>query len=176
MYCAFIDYKKAFDLIDRASLWSKVLSCGINGKILNVIYNMYDQAKSCVKKGNSMSNIFACLIGVRQGENLSPLWFAIYLNDFEYTLSRKYKGLDMLSKDFHTYLDSDDVEVFFRLYVLLYADDNGRIPQRTPIALNAAYMFCKDWKLTVNTSKTKIVIFSRGIIKNNQCSCMEKIF
>ena len=113
---------------------------------------MYDQAKSCVKKGNAMSNFFSCLIGVRQGENLSPLLFAIYLNDFEYTLSRKYKGLDMLSKDFHTYLDSDDIEVFFRLYVLLYADDTivmAESPNELQLALDAAYMFCKDWKLTI---------------------------
>ena len=29
LYCAFVDYKKAFDLIDRASLWSKLLLNGI---------------------------------------------------------------------------------------------------------------------------------------------------
>ena len=25
LYCAFIDYKKAFDLVDRISLWSKLI-------------------------------------------------------------------------------------------------------------------------------------------------------
>ena len=49
IYCAFIDYKKAFDLADRSSLWMKLLGNGINGKILNVIHNMYLNAKSCVK-------------------------------------------------------------------------------------------------------------------------------
>ena len=30
------------------------------------------------------------------------------------------------------------------------------------MSLNAAYSYCKKWKLTVNVDKTKIVIFSRG--------------
>ncbi|CAL4064203.1 unnamed protein product, partial [Meganyctiphanes norvegica] len=34
LFCAFIDYQKAFDLIDRVSLWTKLLSYNINGKII----------------------------------------------------------------------------------------------------------------------------------------------
>ena len=52
LYCAFVDYKKAFDLINRTDLWSKLISSGINGKIITVIYNLYNQAKSCVKHNN----------------------------------------------------------------------------------------------------------------------------
>ena len=40
VYCAFIDYKKAFDLFDRPSLWSKLISHGINGKLMPVIFNL----------------------------------------------------------------------------------------------------------------------------------------
>ena len=39
------------------------------------------------------SGLFACNLGVRQGENLSPLLFALFLNDFETSLSVKYNGL-----------------------------------------------------------------------------------
>ena len=45
VYCAFIDYSKAFDMIDRASLWMKLPKHGVNGKVLNVIYNIYQNAK-----------------------------------------------------------------------------------------------------------------------------------
>jgi len=170
LYCAFIDYKKAFDLVDRSSLWSKLLSNGINGKILQVVYNMYDQAKSCVKKGQTLSKLFACQVGVRQGENLSPLLFAIYLNDFEYHVSRKYKGLSALSDDFRNYLSDDDVEVFFKMYVLLYADDTivmAESPEELQDALDAVHNFCSFWHLTVNTTKTKVVIFSSGKVRNH---------
>ena len=45
LYCCFVDYKKAFDTINRATLWSKMLSSAISGQILNVIKNMYIKAK-----------------------------------------------------------------------------------------------------------------------------------
>lgn len=33
-------------------------------------------------------------------------------------------------------------------------------------ALDAVYNYCKDWNLTVNLSKTKVVIFSKGKSRN----------
>ena len=66
---AFIDYSKAFDTVD----WQKLLSLNIDGNFFNVIKNMYDMAKSCVRQNNLMSEYFLCNIGVRQGDNLSPL-------------------------------------------------------------------------------------------------------
>ena len=37
IYCAFIDYRKAFDSVDRSLLWQKLLAYEINGKFLNVV-------------------------------------------------------------------------------------------------------------------------------------------
>jgi hypothetical protein len=66
LYCCFIDYQKAFDTINRSALWGKLIKNGINGKIVRVIYNMYDSAKSYVKQQSMISGIFACNVGVRQ--------------------------------------------------------------------------------------------------------------
>ena len=45
----------------------------------------------CVRANGKMSDYFTCNVGVRQGENLSPLLFAIYLNDFEsYLFIKRY--------------------------------------------------------------------------------------
>ena len=41
VYCTFVDFRKAFDMIDRASLWYKSLLSGVNGKLFKVIKNMY---------------------------------------------------------------------------------------------------------------------------------------
>ena len=165
LYCAFVDYCKAFDFVDRTSLWSKIIANGINGKIMTVIYNMYNNAKSRIKLNGQYSNLFDCNIGVRQGENLSPLLFAIYLNDFELYLSQHYNGLNDIKKDIGDRLSDDDVEIFLRLFVLLYADDTiilAESPECLQKGLDALNNYCNLWKLSVNASKTKIVIFSRG--------------
>ena len=110
LFCAFIDYRKAFDFVDRCSLWSKLIAVGINWKLLSVIHNLCCKAKSCVKSNGKLSDYFNCNIGVRQGENLSPLLFAIFLNDFEFSVSRKYAGLSELGHDINQILSDDDVE------------------------------------------------------------------
>lgn len=169
LYCAFVDYKKAFDLVNRTSLWSKLLASNINGKILTAIINLYENAKSCVRSNGQLSTPFNCNIGVRQGDNLSPLLFAIYLNDLEFFLNQHYKGLDYTAHLINDNLSDDDVEMFLRMFVLLYADDTivlAESPKELQKALNGICDYCKLWDLTVNKSKTKVVIFSKGKIRN----------
>ena len=119
LYCAFVDYSKAFDLVDRVSLWQKLLANGISGKAFKIIYNIYEKAKSCVKVGDKISGIFNSNVGVRQGENLSPLLFAIYLSDFENFLSNKYSGLQYLDREIQTLLNDNELEHYIKLYTLL---------------------------------------------------------
>lgn len=89
LYCAFIDYSKAFDSVWRAGLWYKLICTGICGKVFTVIQHMYQNIKSCVTLNGIRSNFFNSYIGVRQGENLSPMLFAIYVNDLEQYLTDK---------------------------------------------------------------------------------------
>ena len=44
---------------------------------------MYRDVKSKVKFNNKLSDEFSCMTGVRQGECLSPILFAMYINDIE---------------------------------------------------------------------------------------------
>ena len=143
----------------------KLISSDINGNILKVIYNLYDGDNSCVKMNGKLSDYFKCKIGVRQGENLSPLLFAIFLNDFEYSVKRKYSGLNLLADDVNICLSDDDVVHFLKIYNLLYADDTVVLPESVgelQIALNVVYDYCSDWNLTLNAAKTQIGIFFKA--------------
>ena len=157
--CAFVDYSKAFDLVNRSALWHKLIQQGVGGKILTVIKNMYFKAKSCVKANGSTSSFFEILTGVRQGENLSPTLFAMFLNDFRDFLAQGCKGLEQLGG----YMQ--DLGEFARLYVLLYADDTVLLAESADdlqASLTRLKEYCDMWGLKVNRDKTQIVIFFQG--------------
>ena len=168
IYCAFIDYKKAFDSIDRTSLWYKLIQNNIRGKVFRVIRNMYANLKSCVINDNETSDFFKCNIGVRQGENLSPLLFALYLNDFEIFIKDRFNGVDLLPQNMKELMFDKGIDVLLVLFSLLYADDTlllANNEKELQSALNAVSDYCKIWSLQVNISKTKIIIFSRGKVR-----------
>ena len=83
LYCTFVDFKKAFDTVWRTGLWRKLQNCEIKGKCFKIIYNMYNDIKSCVQYNGSQSDFFPCVTGVRQGENLFLFLFSIFLNDLD---------------------------------------------------------------------------------------------
>ena len=157
LFCLFVDYAKAFDMVWREGLWYKLVKENVKGKILNVVRSMYENVKSCVMLNNELSETFVCNSGVRQGENLSPLLFAYYINDIEEELINKNcKYLDF----------SDDlVNRLVKILVLMYADDTVILcdsEEEMRRVLLEFYSYCNEWKLTVNCSKTKIVVFNRG--------------
>ena len=162
LYCAFIDYKKAFDSVDRTLSQYKWQNT-INNK------NVYENAKSCVRTSSGTSEFFPCQIGIRQGDNLSPLLFALFLNDLEDFISKKCNGLPTISELIHDMLDTDEIRVFFvKLYLLLYADDTIIIAESSTDlqnALDGRYDYCKLWHLSVNTEKTNVVNFSKGKLR-----------
>lgn len=171
LYACFIDFRKAFDYVDRSALWCKIMNAGISGKILTVIQNLYSGAKSAVvSHSGSISEKFPCNLGLRQGENLSPVLFACFLNDFSDFLSKYTKGLSRLGSE----LSNDDefraeMDLFRKLYLLLYADDTIALSETEKDLkkmMKGIEEYCKKFRLEVNIEKTKIVVFSRGKVQN----------
>ena len=160
LFCCFVDFTKAFDNIWRVGLWQKLLKHGICGKILNVITNMYSGIKSCITVNGTSSGYFTCEKGVRQGENLSPLLFAIYLNDLENFMNTSgCKGIEIG-------VQNNEFTIFLILFVILYADDTIVLSDNAKEfqdILNTFNEYCKKWKLKINICKTKIIIFGNYI-------------
>ena len=90
---------------------------------MKLIYNLYQNTKACVKLNNKLSQSYRCNVGIRQGDNLSPLLFALFINDFNEFLSLKYDGLSGLNNLFTELSTNDEILTYLRLYILLYADD-----------------------------------------------------
>ena len=116
-----IDYRKVFDFINRPLLWQTLLSYEFNGKLFNVVKHIYDKAKFSLNNDTLWSHYFVCNVGVRQGDNMSPSLFALFINDIFHYISQSYKGLN-ISRTCYPSL-SNEYLVFYKLLVLLYADD-----------------------------------------------------
>ena len=155
LFCAYVDYERAFDNINRIALWHKLIQSNISGKLLNVIKSMYANIKSCVSNDGMMSDIFSSAVGVRQGENLSPIIFALFVNDLQIFFElNDYRGIDI-------YFDAS-IDMYFKIMKLLYADDTVILAETTldlQHSLNCLYEYSSLWRLNVNRSKTKIFIF-----------------
>jgi hypothetical protein len=84
-------------------------------------------------------------------------------------ISKAYDGLTDVYNAAHFVLDTDEISVYLRLYLLLYADDTVILAEskvELQTALNAIYLYCKTWNLEVNASKTKAVIFNKRKISD----------
>ena len=161
LFCAFIDFSQAFDKVWRVGLWHKLLQNHINGKFYSIITNMYNNIKSCVSHDGNKSEFFPSETGVRQGENLSPALFSMFLNDLESSLlGNGSVGVELK--------DSSNI-LWLKLLLLLYADDtiiisdNDRDFQKS---LDAFHSYCVEWKLNVNINKTKVVVFGANNLNN----------
>ena len=162
LFVAFVDYRKAFDSVWRCGLWSKLISQNINGKMFKTITNLYSQIKSCVidRCTGERSDFFGSFSGVRQGENLSPILFSLFINDLESFL--KEKGCKPL--DIPIGREGQMLSMYLELFVLLYADDTilfSETRKGLQQSLNSLEKYCEQWKLTVNSSKTKVMIFQK---------------
>ena len=62
---------------------------GLKSKCCNLILNLYKDIKSKVMTQECSTELFECYIGLRQGKNLSPTLFSIFLNDLEHFLHSK---------------------------------------------------------------------------------------
>ena len=79
LYCAFIDFKKAFDLVYRNGIWYKLLLSGVSGKFICILQDLYKSVKTCIKVNGSLTEYFDYYMGVKQGESLCPLLFILLL-------------------------------------------------------------------------------------------------
>ena len=96
----YFDFKKAFDMVPHKRLLGKLLSYGINGKILNWIQEFLLGRSQYVSVNGEKSSPGYVLSGIPQGTVLGPLLFVLYINDI----------LDNVKCD--GFLFADDTKIF----------------------------------------------------------------
>lgn len=152
IYTCFIDFRKAFDTVWHDGLFHKLEQIGVTGNFLDIIRITYKNTRCAVRLGDNITQFFPCKQGVRQGDPLSPTLFNIFLNDLFTELENG--NCDPVSLDGKCNINA-----------LAYADDIVLISKTKAglqKALDIVEQYCETWRLKINHSKTKTMVFSRG--------------
>ncbi|VDO75495.1 unnamed protein product [Schistosoma margrebowiei] len=79
LYINFIDYEKAFDSVDRTTLWKLLRHYDVPQKIVNIIQSSYDGLHCKIVHRGQLIKSFEVKTGVRQGCLLSPFLFLLVI-------------------------------------------------------------------------------------------------
>ena len=111
LYVCFVDYRKAFDSVNREALFNILERNGISGDYLEAIKGIYKSVLAAVKQDGKYSEYFNCPSGLKQGCLLSPKLFTIFMTEISKALNEDGKhGIQFLSN-------------YPLIFHLLFADD-----------------------------------------------------
>ena len=152
LYVAFIDFQKCFDTINRNILWPILTKNGINGKLLKCIRKMYDIVKARVRAcDNSLTEHINCTLGVKQGDICSPVLFSLYINELAIEITRSGRhGVQLDTYELLALLLADDIILCSETVIGLQSQ------------LNILYRAACRLHLTVNLTKSNIIVFRKG--------------
>ena len=153
---AYLDFRKAFDLVSHELLIHKMTKYGISGQILEWVRNfLHNRTQKVVIRGTA-SEAVKVTSGVPQGSVLGPILFLIFINDLP------TKVISPIS------LFADDSKIFSRITtkkrVAARAPNGNEILQKD---LDEIQEWAKTWKMEFNVSKCKIMHLGYNNPKND---------
>lgn len=151
LYACYVDFKKAYDTIDRDLLWVKLQRIGVHGEFLQAVRALYADVPMGLQLADGMSDTFSSLLGVKQGCPLSPTLFGIFIDDFQCELEAGAAGFGLPTL------------AGALIPALFYADDLALIScevEGLQAQLDLLQSYSARWGLTVNVKKTKVVAYT----------------
>jgi hypothetical protein len=157
MYALFIDFKAAFDKVDRVKMFEYMRERGISEWLVRKVEEIYARTRNKVKVGEKEGEWFETTKGVRQGCPLSPLLFTIYVADVDEMLKKAQAGGVVVGRE--------------KVWSLAFADDMvivAKSEREMKEMMRNLEKYVRKKKLEVNVEKTKMMVFSKRKRKNEE--------
>ena len=116
---------------------------------------MYDESRYIIKNNGTFSNPIDSNVGVKQGCNLSPLLFNIFVNDIHDIFDEPCSPLNIESLKVSSLSFADDLVIL------------SESPVGLQNSLNNLEKYCNNWGLSINTKKNKSCNFQQILYKKN---------
>ena len=156
LYTAFIDLRKAYDSVERKLLFNKLWSLGFEGKFFQSLLAMYKSVYQSVKLNGMLLESIPATRGLKQGCNLSPLLFNLFIEDIDLQFSGECDQVNVDGMNFSHLLYADDL-------ILLSSTSSG-----LQTCLDKVESYFSKWNLTMNLKKSNIMVFNKtGKIPKN---------
>ena len=105
----FLDFKRAFETIDRTLLLMKLEKMGIKGTVWEWFCSYLIERYQVVKYGDALSDKREVQFGVPQESVLGPVLFILYINDITNVVNNC--DIQMFADDTLLYIVGNDVDV-----------------------------------------------------------------
>lgn len=148
LYVAFIDFRKAYDKINRDLLLLKLQRCGVKGKLYDNIKAMYKDISYLIKVKGGYLDPISSSCGLKQGGVLSPHLFNLFIDEMKMIFDESCDPVKLLKSPLSHLLYADDL-------ILMSNSKNG-----LQNCLNRLENFCDTWQLEINTTKSQVIIFN----------------
>ena len=152
---AYLDFRKAFDLVSHKHLLLKLQNHGINGQVLKWVKAFLENRKQKVVIRGVESENLDVLSGVPQGSVLGPILFLIFINDLP-----KCTNCPVC-------LFADDSKIYCRV-----PRENNNDPklegarENLQRDLQELENWANKWKMSFNVNKCKIMHLGYGNMKH----------
>ena len=144
----YLDFAKAFDVVNFSVMFSKLRSIGLCGKVLSWIEGFLLGRHMFVSVGGQRSTVREVQSGVPQGSVLGPLLFLVYVNFLVGDSTCNY------------YAYADD----FKLYISYpKSEADGQPSAVLQAELDNLSTKARSWNLSLNAAKCVVMKFGSGI-------------
>ena len=109
VYACFLDASKAFDRVCHSKLFDILVDRGVPTNYIKLLMRWYRTQTMAVKWSHVESDSFSVKNGVRQGGNLSPLLFNLYIDDLLCDLRQSGIGCHVQSCAVNVIAYADDI-------------------------------------------------------------------
>ena len=156
-FLCYIDFRRAFDSVDRYLLLFSLSKIGIVGPMYWALKALYNDPRSRVVLDGIPTDYFNCPLGVKQGSPESPTLFSVFIDNLAKELIATGVGVVIETSQDNPETDNS---VLTTVTTLLYADDivvMSENEEDLQYLLNIVHRWCKKWRLSVNLLKTNIM-------------------